>query len=322
MNNKNMNKNNLNRNNIENDDMNIKSHLDTSLDLSGISVSEDLINRTLEAIRQQPADNTGREDSSNDIVKKVIPWNRYIRGFAGVAAATLIVFVGFNVINNLGLGSKKDSYSADDNTNGIMTDQSTDEIVKFAATAEQETAADDTAVTTEENASIYGIESSEYSITAAVGINRDAKVQYNANDEGATGTTDARLAGAYDADGAATVSFQDICLLAPEEVEYVTITDIVNNTAISLTDQIEIINFYSMMNNHQFSYGQGTSADQYYSVEIKSPKPEEALYTIWIGENITVQATIGDNTSESMYTSLDYEVLKKDLDVFFQEYSK
>ena len=33
------------------DDMNIKSHLNTSLEMSGISVSEDLIQRTIQAIK-------------------------------------------------------------------------------------------------------------------------------------------------------------------------------------------------------------------------------------------------------------------------------
>jgi hypothetical protein len=45
--------------NIKNDELNIRSHLNASLDLNGISVSEDLINRTLEAINKQtPADNS------------------------------------------------------------------------------------------------------------------------------------------------------------------------------------------------------------------------------------------------------------------------
>ena len=74
---------------IELDELKIKSHLNTSLDLIGISVSEDLINRTLAAIKEQAL--SGEDEVTQTSImkptKKIIAWNRYIRGFAGVAAA-------------------------------------------------------------------------------------------------------------------------------------------------------------------------------------------------------------------------------------------
>ena len=92
---------------IEQDELNIKSHLNTSLDLSGISVSEDLINRTLAAIKEQ-AISSEEVTKTDDLAprKKIIAWNRYIRGFAGVAAAALIVVIGYNFIQHMPLCMK------------------------------------------------------------------------------------------------------------------------------------------------------------------------------------------------------------------------
>lgn len=93
---------------FKNDDMNLKLHLNESLDIKGISVSEDLINRTLKAIKvseeglqettlqgdKQQERETNHETSS----KKIIAWSRPVRKIAGTAAAILVVAVGFRLM--------------------------------------------------------------------------------------------------------------------------------------------------------------------------------------------------------------------------------
>lgn len=318
--------------NKEIDDMNIKSHLNDSLDLSGISVSEDLINRTLEAIKQQPAVNAERQNDSKD--KKVIPWNRYVRGFAGVAAAAFIVFAGYNVMNMglIGMNSKK-SEAPNESTNdtageGISDGQSLFGAPQETAKSENATEATDSVFTADadinaaeadDNTVTFDGEAPKYTISAELKatVNEDANTG-----NGTVGSADVGIAATQKEGETVALKFRDICLLAPEDAESIKITDEVNKTSISLTDQIEILDFYTMMGNHQFSTSPDNSVSQFYSVEIKSLKLVENLYTIWIGDNITVRYSEGDITSNSTYASLDYENFKMDLDQFFQEHIK
>lgn len=314
--------------NKEMDDMNIKSHLNDSLDLSGINVSEDLINRTLEAIKQQPND-------SKDNRKKVIPWNRYVRGFAGVAAAAaFIVFAGYNVMNMglIGMNSKK-SAAPNESTNDTTSEEISDGQILYAAPQETAKSEDTTEATdstytanadinaaeADDNAVAFDAEAPKYTISAELKTSMDAE---NYAGEGTAGSAEVGIAATQKAGETVALTFRDICLLAPEDAESIKITDEVNKTSISLTDQIEILDFYTMMGNHQFSTSPDNSASQFYSVEIKSLKPVENLYTIWIGDNITVRYSEGDITSNSTYASLDYENFKMDLDQFFKEHSE
>lgn len=106
---------------IEKDDRDIKSQLKASLDFKSISISEELINRTLEAIRQQetvPQGHdelkiSGQNDNSNTHLqkvqktdKKVITWFRYARIIAGAAAAVFVIAVGMNSIGGLNKSEK------------------------------------------------------------------------------------------------------------------------------------------------------------------------------------------------------------------------
>lgn len=114
-----------------NEDFNIKSHLNESLDLSGVTVSEELINKTLNAIKSQASQVENNIEIENDKrqndkrqngnkINKLVLWNGYVRRFAGAAAVVLVVFAGFSMMNLIGKSGKKDSmepqYSQDSAT--------------------------------------------------------------------------------------------------------------------------------------------------------------------------------------------------------------
>lgn len=97
----------------EQDDMNIKSNLNDSLDFNGINVSEDLVRRTLEAVKQEEATRLNPNQQADDPDKKeynkaAIPWSRYIRRMAG-AAAVIVVTAGIYLFGQVAPQSNKSS---------------------------------------------------------------------------------------------------------------------------------------------------------------------------------------------------------------------
>jgi len=337
------NDNNDKQNDLEMDDMNIKSNLNTSLDVSGISVSEDLINRTLEAIKRQPTEQSVNQTDAKDFSKKVISWNKYVRGFAGVAAAVLIVVVGYNAMSQLNIGSSKsgsDSSQPLDNTsaNDIMMEGAAESNSSLATSekADLDVAFDasstDMAVEEPKDDSIAE-SAPQYTITADAITMTDEAETYGDNGQtevtgadGEAGTTEsmepqAKLSTTLrNGDQTALLTFRDIFLPAPEQAEYIMITDEINGTAVTLTDQVQILEFYTLMDQHQFTYGTEDTANQNYTVEVKSP--EEALYTLIVGKNITVRYAQGDTVSQSIYLAVDEVLFKQNLDEFYKKYSK
>jgi hypothetical protein len=331
------------QNEVDMDDMNIKSHLNTSLDLDGISVSEDLINRTLEAIKRQPVEQLASQTGSKNINKKVIFWNKYVRGFAGVAAAVLIVVVGYNAMSQFNFGMKSENSdtaksSEDSSINKIMEEKVAQEDSSQATTEEADmnitfdATSTDTAV--QEPKDDTAAESApQYTITADAFVADDEAVtnDYNGEDgstsvEGEAGSTELAApqpkiaASLRSSDQLALLTFRDIFLPDPKQAEYIMITDEINGTAITLTNQDQIQEFYTVMDQHQFTYGTEDLSDQNYTVEVKSP--EEALYTLTIGKNITVRYAEGDTVSQSIYLAVDEVLLKQNLDEFYMKYKK
>ena len=82
---------------IDIDKLDIKAGLNASLDKEGISVSEDLVRRTLEAIRMNEA--SGRESGVNMTERKKPVFSYgYVRTFVAAAAAVLVLVAGLNAI--------------------------------------------------------------------------------------------------------------------------------------------------------------------------------------------------------------------------------
>ncbi len=341
--------NNKNQNDsIENDELNIKSHLNTSLDLSGISVSEDLINRTLAAIKEQ-SENSPEEakTSSQELGKKVIPWNRYVRGFAGVAAAVIIVAVGYNIIQQAPFGAKKsadmvrpeltassqenstmmatteEAPAAESSTSDSSTTAKDEEDVQFTITAETSDAQLKADVS-EENK-----DASDNSAEAGNGqtdssVEEEQPEVYGTEGEASDGTVSTRkfatVAGTTN--DTTTYSFRDIFISSPEQAEYIKITDNRNDTQVILTNLDDIEEFYIIMDSHQFtSTGNDSMIDSNYTIEMNS-SALETLYTMFVGNNLTVRCTQGENTVENIYYVVDDTTFKQELEEFFVEHSE
>ncbi len=321
---------------IEHDELNIKSHLNTSLDLSGISVSEDLINRTLAAIKEQTI-SSEEVTKTDDLApsKKIIAWNRYIRGFAGVAAAVLIVVIGYNFIQQMPLGMKKAENTAMPETLTAL-DSSAQAPAQEAAPAEENQIFD-------ANLSMKESEDIQYTITAEAGALAEEKSDGTFG-EGTTGNEGAEksemsalngasedmnqniespqefVARSTDSDEMVTYGFRDIFIPSPEQAEYITILEHKNSISITLTKATDIKAFYDLMDHHQFTgAGDISLSDPNYTVEMNSPQLG-TLYTMLVGSNLTVRYTQSDNMVEKIYNAVDDTVLKQELEDFIMEY--
>jgi hypothetical protein len=335
---------------MEIDDMKIKSHLNASLDMSGISVSEDLINRTLEAIKKQPAERQAdvtAEENKKKPSERSILWSRYIRGFAGVAAAALILVAGYGLISgSLSGKSKMDSTNAlPESTEYNAAASDADKENSAFSTAQDTAQAEDAMEEKDTDGGADAGATGESAVGAANGATDDsvdvqsvpqftiaADTILSAEDEdiaglaGQTTPEEARMAGEQPASQntgrAPLLTFRDIFLPDPEQAQSLTITEEISATSVTLTSQEEILDFYAVMDKHQFTGSTDASAGTNYKVEIKSLQPGEAQYTMSVGGNITVSYQDNAATSQSIYNADDSALLIQNLQDFFNKYTK
>lgn len=338
-----MNYNDKKKENIDLDELDIKSHLNTSLDLNGISVSEDLINRTLEAIRRQPTElvNEGEVRNAPDKEgKKLHSWNRYVRGFAGVAAAALILVGGYQLLDNLHIGnSKSDSNtelsageeyrnydksaqieSAENGTLAAKGDAEDTSNSLINDSQDMASTADSGYLESKEDGAATGEAAVEPQFSIATDSLTNAKVgNYygGAVDEAESEKPNTQM----NTELTEILTFRDIFLADPEQAEYITLTDEVKKSSITLTAKDEILEFYTVMDKHQFTQNTEAAEDQNYSVEISNPQ-KDALFTMIIGNYVTVNYQDVDVSSQSLYYAQDIELLKQDLQAFFDKYIK
>lgn len=314
------------------DELNIKSHLNASLELDGINVSEELIRRTLKAINQQ----SGEEMKTTNVERKSSHWHRYVRSFAGVAAAIVVVILGYSVAKNMPMGAKKDA-SPDNHymTSEVAKDSADPEkaetdlsdaiqdgkdITEYNAFTENTTTAGSSDERGDINYTISGTQKANSEETYGSDPGATGDDSNGASDKDTSGAIEAPLKAGLT--GRQIFSFRDICILTPDQLKEVRITDNSRNLTKTITDQAQIQDIYTRLGDYTFSIAPETSTDRYYSVEIDSTTQEENFYAILIGENITVQYQQGDDVVESIYNSTDYENFMIELDLIFNDISE
>jgi hypothetical protein len=300
-----------NRDKLEIDDLNIKHILNNSLENEGISVSEDLISRTLEAIKKQQADDS--TDKGKDEKIKPVSLLRKTRIWISAAAAVLLLLIGMNAIRFLSPEKKADQeFSKSDNMengeenaysmltekDGKTTEAGTgDELMKSAgeATAQSEAFSEDAndANTEEKTTEIYADATGEddSDTNLMMGISSVLNV-----DE---------------------VEFSEIAGMEPADIKSVEITAMNGNRTITLTEKEQVEKFCSIMGNHSFVRETEGKSDEQFLIEIFGKEKESRLI---IGSNsVDVETVDKDMVSHSIYSAVDQSRLMEDLNQFLQQ---
>ena len=272
--------------NVEIDSIMIKSHLNDSLDINGISVSEELINRTLEAIKAKQEKHEGDSaniDAEMDVSegirrKKLIFRSGCIRILSGAAAAILLFMVGYGMVGNTRYSAKKDSSS---NSKEMVTQESYDIQDGDEEASNYGTAAADSV--TEDNSRMFSI--------AAV----PSEMSY---------------------------TFDDIFPVDWKLAAELTITDESSGDSIKVTGQDEILEFYTMMEQYQFTSNPEATVTGSYQVEVSFSEPEDLKYKLVIGDCIIVNAADGMTDGRSIYIAADPLQLLRDISDYYQKYKE
>jgi hypothetical protein len=75
------------------------------------------------------------------------------------------------------------------------------------------------------------------------------------------------------------------------------------------------------MDDHEFTAsGADNSGSQDFTVEMKS-LDTQALYTMLVGNYLTVRYTQGDTVSESIYYAVENELFQGDIETFYLQFS-
>lgn len=295
--------------------LNIKSHLNTSMELKGISVSEDLINRTLKAInnqtlekQEQPPLNTQQAE-----LRKSFSINKFVRGFAGVAAAAIIVVAGTQLLNG-SMGSKKDS-GAEMNSTAMDQEFSaeSDGYNIYALTGE-------TATETEEPEINEDDKLEESKIISDAGVQFDETKVGALAPEKTSDTTDFTTGTSLTSPEGAILSFTQ--LFAPEltGTAAIVVTKVEDDTTVTLTDQKEIEEFYLSMEKHQFTAATTTPSNVIFQMELTNTEQNQT-YKISVGEHLQIEYSDTQTTSMSTYDVVDQDGFQQDLKNLFIKYS-
>lgn len=292
---------------IEVDEFNIQYHLNTSLEAEGISVSEDLINRTLDAIRRQRAEDNGlaSEELKNKKPSSILKHTRFL---VKIAAAILVLVVGINVVRVIipfGMKSDKSFESNDSAPKSFLGSSKEDSNRKYESKAER--ADKDTNIMMSEGDMDYsgnGFTTDEYD-----------KAEQQAGlaiDDVKLGTT---------SNNGDTLVFADIAMMDSSDVSMITITSKETGQIKTIDLQEEIFGIYSVMENQFFYYGTGdvngdvnadANADVQFVVKLIG---EDMDSQIVIGiDSIEVENTNKDTFSYSSYHSADHNKLLEDLE--------
>lgn len=319
--------------NMEIDELNIKSHLNTSLDIDGISVSEDLINRTLEAIRKQSQETKTtvaaapvevKEEPASKMERKVIPWTRYIRNLAVVAAACLILIVGVKAQEFGRKDSKTESAPSSDNS--ISLDRT---LNKEAPTADTEMAADAAAGSTATEFSAKADEqqaqlkmNADATTTADTAMDNDTAAEDNSG-AGTMGIASTGETATAPMESSAysdiyTLSFRDICPIVPETAESVNITEASSDNSVFLSESADINEFYALMDLNSFAEGSESSGVNNYIIRISG---NGASFTITIEDNYILTSYIfGEEKTDGRYVAGNHPQLLQDLGAFYNRF--
>lgn len=270
------------------DEFNIKHHLNTSLDQKGISVSEDLINRTLEAINKQGK--TKQEEDHRPLITK-------IRLLMKVAAAVLVFMVGLSAIHLF-------------NPSGLKQKSVNEEAKSFTLDGKNDIAISDRAGELDNEIATKEAQEIDDQVNDTLGSWDNGTVEEDNKKE--LGTNELTSLSNYE------LSFTDITAIKEEEVKSITVKSHDKDIRVQLKEPVDIEKFYSVMENYRFKYDEADDSTVEYTIKLVGKDNEShiiiGLYTI------TVDNTHRDVASHSKYSVLDTSLLIDDLKEFLASY--
>ncbi|HKL99456.1 MAG TPA: hypothetical protein VJZ06_06070 [Mobilitalea sp.] len=300
---------------IEVDDLNINLHLNKSLDISKISVSEDLIKRTLEAIKSKSQEQPINVQPVQISEQKVIPWARYIRTFAAVAAAGLILVVGVKSIN---LNEERNDYKSSD----VEEHKTTNKVASEMQTEVTGQTSDGVKFDDQLRQFMDKGEQSSEEESSDSDVNKEAEYSVNANAADMESAAEIQTAPAENSlySDIYTLSFGDICPIVNLAAESVNITDSATGDSVFLSNEEDINTFYDMINRYAYTEGADSSGVSNYVIKISS---SGAYYTISAeDEYIITNYSYGDEKTDSRYIAAEYKQLLLDIQALYQMYSQ
>ncbi|TAH73835.1 MAG: hypothetical protein EWM47_02195 [Anaerolineaceae bacterium] len=300
------------RNEIEMDKFNIKSHLNRSLEAEGISVSEDLISRTMDAIKLQEAKDLDKNKDNNKdnlVYKKPIFIYRHARTLVTVAAAVLILVVGINAIRMFApLGMKKDMAKSENSAS--YDDAGTTEIYQTKNAPKEDSGVPDMDTSDglqSDTKFTGGIAEDDSADLVENEQFVDMFVESKSEDHAEISSADNdRLTSLGE-----ELTFVDITFIEATDVNQITITSKTTGEIKTISNQEQIDNFYVVMEKHGFRPGTEDDIAAQYVIMLNSDERDSQII---IGETaITVDHTYKDMSSQSVYISTDHNMLINDL---------
>ena len=294
------------RERIDFDKLNIKSHLNASLEEDGINVSEELIRRTLDAIRMHEAN---EPDAAKDIVdhKKPPFVYRHARMLVTAAVAVLILVVGLNAIRMLSpMKTKMDmaesEYAADSDGSGsaelygimdapkddVAYDMDKREVLKSANRISEDTVEGSTEDTADE----------EQTVDMGMKIRPEEQEEASGFNAGLTSVQE-------------MLAFTDITHIEAADINTVTISDDAEVIK-TISDRKQIDEFYTIMQKHSFIFEPKEDTAVQYIIKLTSENRD--MQVIIGGASVTVDYTKNDITSHSVYITANHTALIQDIE--------
>jgi hypothetical protein len=121
--------------------------------------------------------------------------------------------------------------------------------------------------------------------------------------------------------GITYLSFSNIFMPTPQKADYIKITNMINNDSILLNDQEDVQYFYTVMGQYQFTKGTQAPTSSKYTIEAANLQSPGETYTMSIGDNISVNYTLGDAITNNYYTTDNLTRMNADLGALFLKYS-
>lgn len=293
---------------------NIKSQLDHSLELSEIHVSEELLQRTLEAIKKAQEDPTSVEIPLDSTIKKRNLWMKYIRNAAAVAAAFIIFVGGFSILNantglldgvNFSAMNKADSKSAPGKAacdtaqreNGVTQDD-----MKYGESESMDKGGLPESVAGGENAIDRVTKAPEF---VDDGEKEGSITELTSNQE---------------------KKFGSIFLSSPSQTSYIKITKTNSDAQLILKNPKDMKKLYLLLEGYTFRITETdpSTSDHMFIIQATSLDVVKERYTMRIGDSITITKEVGsdDKKKTLVYTTQDVKSLIIKLSDFYKKYKK